>query len=113
MKTKYEKLSNVYDYGFKHVCECCNESYPTYSVKMEGESYDVHLNNKQIIHFFNSNRFKSIKYNTIKRVELDINNNIITLHRTPYRINVEFKSKKAKHIYYRLCDHMNAGSNLR
>lgn len=106
--TKYEKIVNVYDDGFSNLCSCCNEPYPTYSVKLDGENYSVQLNNKQFIRFFNSSKFKSVKYTTIKRVELDIDKNIITLHRCSFRVNVEFKSKKAKLIYDKLSHHMGS-----
>lgn len=105
---KYTKIVNIYDDGFNNVCPCCNEPYPIYKVKLEGEKYNVHLNNKQFVRFFNDSKFKSIQFKTIKHIELD--KNTIILRRSSHRVNVEFKSKKAKLIYDKLCDHMNNGS---
>ena len=108
--TKYTKITNVYDDGFNDVCPCCNEPYPTYKVKLEKENYNVHLNNKQFVRFFNDSKFKSIQFKTIKNVEFNKDTNTITLHRSAHRVNVEFKSKKAKSIYEKLYDHMNSVS---
>ena len=104
--TKYTKITNVYNDGFNDVCSCCNEPYPTYKVKLEGEKYNVHLNNKQFVRFFNDSKFKAIQFKTIKNIELNKYTNTITLHRCEYRVDVEFKSKNAKVIYDKLYYHM-------
>lgn len=104
---KYTKINNVYDDGFSDVCFCCNEHYPIYKVKLEGDNYNVHLNNKQFVRFFNDSQFKAIQFKTIKNVEFNKYTNTITLNRSAHRVNVTFKSKKAKAIYEKLYYHMN------
>ena len=64
--TKYTKITNVYNDGFNDVCSCCNEPYPTYKVKLEGEKYNVHLNNKQFVRFLMIQNLKRFNLKLLK-----------------------------------------------
>ena len=101
----YTKLNTIYDDGFYKYCECCNEDYPVYKVKISNKIYNLHLNNLMYVRFFDTNTFLTIHFRKIRTIELSKDNKTITIYTNYYNNNIIFTSKNSKPIFEKLKFH--------
>lgn len=102
---RYTKLNTIYDDGFKKYCEYCNEDYPVYKVKISNKTYNLHLNNKMYVRFFNATTFLTIHFRKIRTIELSKDSKTITIYTNDYNNNIIFTSKNSKTIFKKLRIH--------
>ena len=107
----YHILQNDFDDNFNNYCDCCNELLPMYKVKLHGKCYNLHLNNKMHLRFFDGNTFKAINYKKIKSIELNKDFKTIIIYLDNYNDNVTFTSKNAIKIFNKLKFHLNTEFN--
>ena len=107
----YSKLNNIYDDGFNKYCSQCNECFPVYKVKLNGNSYNLHLNNQMHLRFFDNNTFKAINYREIKSIELNKDFKTITIYMSNYKDNITFTCKNACTVFNKLKFHLNTEFN--
>ena len=98
----YTKLNNIYDDGFNKYCECCNEYYPVYKVKMYNKSCNLQLNNKMHVRFFDTNTILTIQFRKIRSIELSKDHKSITIYTSNYKNSISFNSKNSKTIFEKL-----------